>query len=381
MKRILIIGGYGNFGSYIARALAGNPEIVLHIGGRSKVKADAFANSLASANPAHGCPIDIDGDLGEAFARIKPNMVIHTTGPFQSQSYRVAEAAIAQRCHYADLADARAFVSGIDSLDGAAQAADVLVVSGASSVPCLTAAIVDEAMPRFRTLKALDYGISAAQQTNRGLATASSVLSYVGKPITTLRNGRMTQVFGWQGLYAERYPRLGLRLFGNCDVPDLEIFPQRYPSLQTINFGAGHEIKLLHLGAWLLSWLVRLGVIRSLAPHAEGLLRASFLFDPLGTSTSAFHMKLSGVGADGTARFERFYMIARSGDGPLIPCMPAILLARRFAAGQLMERGARACLDLVDLDEYLDALADLDIEVLRSPPGFASSARSAKAAG
>lgn len=380
MKRVLIIGGYGNFGSYIARALADDPGIVVLIGGRSKSKAEAFAQSLNSANPARGCAIDIDSNLGEAFSRIKPDMVIHTTGPFQSQNYRVAEAAIAQRCHYADLADARAFVSGIGALDAAARSADVLVVSGASSVPCLTAAVIDEALPRFRSLEVIDYGISAAQQTNRGLATASAVLSYVGKSFTTLRKGHWTRVYGWQDLHAQHYPQLGLRLFGNCDIPDLEIFPRRYPSLKTMRFGAGHEIKLLHFGTWLASWLVRLGVIGSLAPHAQVLLRASFVFDPLGTSTSAFHMKLSGFGADGSARYERFYMIAHSGHGPLIPCMPAILLARRFAAGQLVERGARACLDLVGLDEYLDALADLDIEVLRSLPSFASSAPSAKAA-
>lgn len=378
MKRVLIIGGYGNFGSYIARALADDPGIVLIIGGRSKAQADAFALSLGTANPAKGFQIDIDGDLGKAFARISPDMVIHTTGPFQSQDYRIAEAAIAHRCHYADLADARAFVSGIETLDAAARSTDVLVVTGASSVPCLTAAIIDEALPRFRSLEMIDYGISAAQQTNRGLATASAVLSYVGKPFTTLREGHWTRVYGWQDLHAERYPRIGLRLFGNCDIPDLEIFPRRYPSLRTMRFGAGHEIKLLHVATWLLSWLVRLGVIGSLAPHAERLLRWSFLFDPLGTSTSGFHMELRGIGSNGVARRERLYIIARSGHGPLIPCMPAILLARRLARGQLSERGARACLDLIDLGECLEALAGLDIEVLRSPPEFASSAPSAK---
>ncbi|MBA3510982.1 hypothetical protein [Sphingomonas sp.] len=305
-------------------------------------------------------------------------MVIHTTGPFQSQNYRVAEAAIARRCHYADLADARAFVCGIGALDTPARGADVLVVSGASSVPCLTAAVVDDALPRFQLLERMDYGITAAQQTNRGLATASAVLSYVGKQFTTLRDGRWTRVYGWQGLHAKQYPQLGLRLFGYCDIPDLDIFPRRYPTLRTMRFGAGHEIKLLHLSTWLLSWLVRIGVIHSLAPHAETLLRWSFLFDALGTSTSGFHAEFCGLGHDGKSRRERFYMIARSGHGPLIPCMPAILLARRFARNQLTERGARACLDLIDLEEYLNALAGLDIAVLRKMPGVAWPLSSAK---
>jgi hypothetical protein len=241
----------------------------------------------------------------------------------------------------------------------------VLLVSGASSVPCLTAAIVDEALPRFSRLERLDYGISAAQQTNRGLATASSVLSYIGVPFRTLRSDRWRTVHGWQDLHAERYPRLGLRLFGNCDVPDLELFPARYPTLEWMRFGAGHEIKLLHLGTWLLSWGVRLRLLSRLDAHARRLLRLSFLFDPLGSSRSGFHMYLSGRGHDGGDRNERMFIIARSGHGPYIPCIPAILLARRLDRGELVARGARPCLDLITLDEYLAALDGLDVEVIR----------------
>jgi hypothetical protein len=58
----------------------------------------------------------------------------------------------------------------------------VLVVSGASSVPCLTAAVIDVYLPAFARLEAVDYGISAAQHTNRGLATTSAVLSYGDRP-------------------------------------------------------------------------------------------------------------------------------------------------------------------------------------------------------
>src|SRR3546814_8733808 len=75
---------------------------------------------------------------------------------------------------------------------------DVLVVSGASSVPCLTAAVIDAYLPAFARLDAVDYGISAAQHTNRGLATTSAVLSYVGKSMTMLRDGVIKTVYGWE---------------------------------------------------------------------------------------------------------------------------------------------------------------------------------------
>lgn len=365
--RVLIIGGYGNFGSYIAKSLATDPAIQLLIGGRSSEKASRFIAGLVAANPAEPHAIDIDGDIGAALARIDPKIAIHTTGPFQVQDHRVARACIEHGCHYLDLADARDFVVTIDTLATAAKKKGVLAVSGASSVPCLTAAVIDHYLPGFGTLDSIDYGISAAQQTNRGLATTSAILSYVGRPFETICDSELREVIGWQDTHSERYPELGRRWFGNCDIPDLALFPARYPQLKSIRFAAGHELAILHAGTWLLSWAVRLGLVRSLVPHAERLLRIAFLFDWMGTSRSGFHMYLSGRGHDGRAKTARFFLIARSGHGPYIPCMPAILLARKLARGELHRTGAMACVDLIGLDEYLGALAGLDISVIADP--------------
>lgn len=367
VMRVLIIGGYGNFGSYIATSLADDPRIQLLIGGRSRERASRFIAGLTAANPAEPHAIDINEDLGAALARIDPQLVIHTTGPFQTQDHQVARACIERGCHYLDLADARDFVATIDRLDTAAKARAVLVVSGASSVPCLTAAVIDHYLPGFATLDSIDYGISAAQQTNRGLATTSAILSYVGKPFETLRDGKPRAVIGWQDTHSEHYPELGRRWFGNCDIPDLALFPARYPQLRSMRFAAGHELAILHAGTWALSWAVRWGFVRSLAPHAEWLLRIAFLFDWLGSSRSGFHMFLSGLGRDGRAKMARFFLIARSGHGPYIPCMPAILLARKLARGEVARTGAMPCVDLIGLDEYLGALGGLDISVVADP--------------
>lgn len=365
VARVLIIGGYGNFGSYIAHSLADDDSVHLLIGGRSAEKATAFAATLTATNRAEGHAIDINGSLGEALDRIAPDIVVHTTGPFQIQDHRVAEACIAHGCHYLDLADARDFVVTIGRLDADAKAKDVLVVSGASSVPCLTAAVIDAYLPAFARLEALDYGISAAQHTNRGLATTSAVLSYVGKPMTMLRDGKMEVVFGWEDTHAVRYPGLGVRLFGNCEIPDLTLFPERYPTLQSMRFAAGHELKPLHIGTRLLGVLVRLGIVGSLSTHAESLLKLAFAFDRFGSGRSGFHMVLTGTGRDGKLLERRFWLIARSGHGPYIPCMPAILLARRLARHEIARRGATACVDLIDLDTYLAALDGLDISIIR----------------
>ena len=339
MKRVLVIGGYGNFGSYIARALADDANISVLIGGRSKEKAHSFAASLIAKNPAVGLAVDINADIAAQLSALRPDIVVHTTGPFQAQDHRVARAAITVGAQYLDLADGREFVATIGELDGLAKEAGVAVIAGASSVPCLTAAFIDHYRSRFARLESAIYGIAAAQATNRGLGTAAAILSYVGKPFNVLAEGTQKRVYGWQGLHAVHYPELGLRLFGYCDIPDLELFPARYPELRELRFVAGHEVKLLHTGTWLLSWVVRLGLVKSLAPYSERLLKLSFLFDRFGSDKSGFHMFLSGLGHDGRPRTIRIFMIARQVHGPNIPCLPAIILARRIAAGKLLNLG------------------------------------------
>ena len=361
MKHILIIGGYGNFGRFISQTIARETRIQLTIAGRSKNKAEALARELHNDVPVQSYQLDIREPLHNHFMHLKPDIVIHTSGPFQNQGYDVAQACIDCGAHYIDLADGREFVSGITTLDATASDNNVLIVSGASSVPGLTSAIVDKYLPEFSCLESLDYGITTAQKTTRGLATTTAILGYTGKPVETLTDGKADTIFGWQGLRARKYPQLGWRLLGNCDIPDLTLFPQRYPSLRSIRFYAGLEIPLIHITLWLLSWGVRCGLIRNLSGSAPLLLRLSFLFDWLGSANSGFHMQLSGTDHHGNAKQICFELTARSGDGPFIPCMPAILLTRKLLKDELTQRGAQACTGLISLDEYLNALSELDI--------------------
>ncbi|QQG35480.1 MAG: saccharopine dehydrogenase NADP-binding domain-containing protein [Micavibrio aeruginosavorus] len=358
MARVLIIGGYGNFGSFIARRLAQEADITVIIAGRSEEKAKALAENLK----AEWTALDIEKNLDESLKNIKPDIVIHTSGPFQERGYDVAEACIRNKCHYIDLADGREFVANITRLDSAAKEAGILVVSGASSVPCLTAAIIDKYKSEFQHLESIDYGIATAQRTNAGLATTAAILGYAGKPFTTKIDGKIQIVYGWQSLTAHQYPELGWRLLGNCDIPDLGVFPSRYPDLKTIRFRAGLEVPLLHMGLWAMSWFVRIGLIKSLRSLASALYKIAPLFDAFGSNRSAFHMEMKGQDANGKQKVLTFYILTGSGHGPNIPCIPSILLAQRLACGEIVKTGAAPCMDMIDLESYLKALKDLDIK-------------------
>src|SRR5579872_6598018 len=88
VARVLIIGGYGNFGSHIARSLKDDADIRLLIGGRSAEKARSFAGSLDAFHSTEGHALDIDGDLAASFARIAPVLVAHPPAPSKRKDHR-----------------------------------------------------------------------------------------------------------------------------------------------------------------------------------------------------------------------------------------------------------------------------------------------------
>jgi len=359
--RVLIIGGYGNFGGFIARVLARENNIKLIISGRNEKKASQFASTLTTKNKAEFSHIDINHGLENSLLELKPDLVIHTSGPFQGQSYHVAEACIRTGCHYIDLADSRKFVAGIDALDKKATDKNIFICTGTSSVPCLTSAIVDKYIDDFKELKSIDYGIATAHLTNRGLATTSAVLSYAGKPFTTLIDGAMKNIYGWRDLRFRKFWCLNKRPLGNCDIPDLELFPKRYPTLENIRFQAGLELRFLHYILWVFSGVVKLKLFPPLNIFAPYLLKISRLFDSIGKDDSGFYMRLIGIGKDNNPKEVLFELVAHQSDGLFIPSMPAILLTKKIAKGEINNTGAIPCMGIITLDEYLEGLSEFDI--------------------
>jgi hypothetical protein len=287
-------------------------------------------------------------DFEESLAKLKPQLVIHTAGPFQKQDYRVAEACIACGSDYIDLADSREFVSGIRRLDRFARRANRLVTSGASSVPALSSAVVDALLPRFRSLDSIEHAISPGNRTQRGDATVASILGYCGRPIRVRQDGAWKIAHGWMNGKRQSFP-FGARRVGVCEVPDLELFPQRYPGVRTVLFRAGLELPLLQAGTWCAAALVRAGLIRDLAAHAPALRRFSERFMRFGSDVGGMVVELKGRGPDGSPLHLRWWLAAEAGDGPQVPVTPAVVLARELADGRLKAQGAQPCMGLLTL--------------------------------
>jgi hypothetical protein len=354
---VLILGGYGNFGKRIATALV-RYRVPVIVAGRSLAKAEAQVRALGTSL-AKAAAIDVTNELSEHLKMLCPTVIVNACGPFQRSNYDVARVCIAHGVHYIDIADGRDFVTGITTLNHAATQRAVTVISGASTVPGLSSAVIEHYAHEFAEIDELVYGISPGQKAERGLATTQGILSYVGKKLRPFA-GVKSAVYGWQDLYQQDYPDLGRRWMANCDIPDLDLLPPRY-GIKSIRFSAGLELGLLHLGLWGLGWLVRLGVPLDLPRHAGTMLKASNLLNGFGSADGGMHMILRGRGADGAPHERRWFMVAKDGDGPQIPCVPAILIARDLARGEEMARGAYACVGLVSLEDYAGELQDYRI--------------------
>ena len=256
--RILIVGGYGAFGARAAERLAREAEFDIIIAGRSLARAQTAAVELQLKGPATitAAFVDAISPNSAALQSLAPSIVVNASGPFQTQDFALARAAIEIGAHYIDLADASDFVARFTrdaSLDATARAKGVLVVSGASTVPAISGAVIDHYAPEFARLDALHHGISPGNSFDPGPATTASILGAIGKPFLLKHEGQWRTVHGWQGLSRHRFPAFGERWMGYCNVPDLTLFAERYPSLRTIEFKAGVEVSLFHLGIWSLS--------------------------------------------------------------------------------------------------------------------------------
>ena len=357
--KIVVLGGYGNFGARISRALARTPDIALVVAGRDQARASALAASLG----AQAARIDIDAPgLAGQLKELGAGLVIHTAGPFQQQGYGVAQAAADAGAHYIDLADGRRFVCDFPAaLNTAFVASGRLALSGVSSVPTLSSAVVDHLTAGWRAIDSIDICIAPAQTAPRGVATMAAVLGYCGAPIQVWQDGQWVTRYGWAAPTRVTYARLRPRLAALCDIPDLELFPRHYQGVRSVQFRAALEIGLSQRGLAFMAALRRRGIVRHPERFAAFLNRAAGVFDPFGSALGGMVVRVRGLDAEGAQAARAWHLAADHDHGPEIPCMAAIILARKLAAGGSARVGAHIGIGVLALDEFAPQFAQWGI--------------------
>jgi Saccharopine dehydrogenase NADP binding domain len=344
--RVLVLGGAGNFGARIVRALHGHPDIELIAAGRRLF-------CVPGAEDVQTAVLDIHApDLGARISALSPGLVIHCVGPFQGQDYRVARAALAAGANYLDLADGREFVSGFAAANASkARQAGRMAVSGTSTLPGLSFAVLDELCAPLKSVEEVGISIAPGQSAPRGAATLAAVFSYLGRPVQVWRSGAWCRQWGWMDLKRVRFDT-GTRWAALCDVPDLALLPVRYPQLRSGQFHAALEVGAQQFFLWALAGMRRIGIPIHIERHVKWFDRAASVFDIFAGKWGGMRVSVAGTLADGAVIRRTWFLTAPAMHGPEIPCMAAILLARRIATGKVTGDYAGPCLDLLKLGDF-----------------------------
>jgi len=347
--RILIIGGYGVFGGRLTRMLADEEGLTLLVAGRSKAKAEAFCRSVTGRATVLPASFDRDADLAAMIASLYPDIVVDAAGPFQEYGeaqYRVVEASLTAGVDYIDLADATDFVCGIDRFDREARERNRFVISGASTCPALTCAVVRHLATDLAGIVGIEAGIAPSPHARVGLSVISALTSYAGRPLRLLRDGQ--EVRSVALVDSRRHTiappgtkPLDARLFSLVDVPDLKLLPQTWPELKSVWFGAGTAPAIQHRMFILLARLSSAGLLRSLTWLAP-LLHWLRGLATWGADRGGMYVVVDGVDKGGAAVRRRWGLIAEGDDGPFIPTMAAAAIIRHCRDGRRPAAGARS---------------------------------------
>ena len=366
--RILIVGGYGTFGGRLVELLESDSRLTLLVAGRSAASAQAYCAGRTGAR-AQLIPTVFDRAATDAaqLAALKPAILVDASGPFQAygpSGYALVEHCIASGVNYLDLADGADFVAGIDRFNGAAELAGVFVLSGVSSFPVLTAAVVRQMAVGMSSVHGIHAGIAPSPYAGVGLNVIRAIASYAGQRIGLRRGG--TTATGWPFAESERFVvavpgRVPLRRlrFSLVDVPDLRVLPGQWPQATDVWMGAAPVPASLHRALTLMAWLVRLRLLRSLSwlPRLMYWVTNHLRW---GEHRGGMYVVVSGEGPYG-ALVREWHLLAEGDDGPLIPSMGAQAVIGNVLDGKSPPPGARTAMPDVHLSDYQKLFAQRTI--------------------
>ncbi|HZQ00454.1 MAG TPA: DUF4166 domain-containing protein [Reyranella sp.] len=357
---VLIVGGYGTFGGRLVELLESESRLSLIVAGRSLDRAKTYclgrSHAKATLVPA---VFDRDGEVAAELIRLQPDILVDASGPFQAYGaapYRLVEACIRTRTNYLDLADGSDFVDGIGAFDVEATRAGVWILSGVSSFPVLTAAVVRSISRDMARVDAIHGGIAPSPFAGVGLNVVRAIAGYAGQRVKLKRNGRfvtgcpLTENMRFTISPPGKMP-LHDTLFSLVDVPDLRALNDLWPDARTVWMGAGPVPEILHRALIALAWLVRLGVVPSLSPLARLFHLASNRLT-WGEHRGGMFVRVRGTSPTGEPVERIWHMVAEGDDGPLIPSMAVEALVRRALDGKTPLPGARASLRELELEDY-----------------------------
>lgn len=379
---VLIIGGYGEFGGRLAKLLQRDGMSVV-IAGRDFNKARKFCR----ANGGTPLKLDITTDL-ILIETLDVDVVVDAAGPFQSygqdqQRYHLARRTLECGAHYLDLSDDGKFSSGISCLDTLAKQQQRFALSGASSTPALSGAVVTALQENLCSIEKIETSILPGSRAPQGQSVMSAILDQVGNPVSFWRDGAWEEHIGWSTPVRKRINDTLCRNANLINAADAVLFPKHF-NARSVIFRAGLAMPIMHLSLQWLGALRSYGLLPNLTKFiaplrwcanrlvAFGSDHGGMLVEVIGKRKSASTLndgqlhELSAIESateetlsnDSHLVSSTWCLSAEPGQGPFIPTIAIRAILRNI---HQVPSGARACIGELPLQKYAQAMDDLGV--------------------
>lgn len=349
MKPVLVVGGYGTFGTHVCRGLA-RRGVPLTVAGRDAARADALARALGPG--CRGLALDVTRAAACRAALPGRGVVVRCDGPFDHRDPTLLQACLEAGCHYADISEDRRHGAVVRGHGEPFRERGLAAVFGCSSLPGISGALAMHALrratpPAERARVTLFIG----NNNPKGGAAVRSLLAGLGRPIPAPQG----TLYGFRDREVVPLPRpFGRRAVFNFDAPEYDLFPALL-GVRRLSVKVGFELRT---ATYLFALLARLG--SGYGARTARLL--TLLGRPLrrwGCSGGAVMAEL--FLADGTVR--RATLLARR-DGQRMAALPCVLVVHALARDGVATGGAWTAYEFLGADSLLQALVAEGFELV-----------------
>ena len=363
--RVLIVGGYGMFGSRLVKLLSNESRVELLVAGRSRAKAERLCQTVSGDATLIPTRFDRDKDVHARISELNPDVVIDVSGPWQSygaRPYRLAESAISNRAHYLDIADGRSFVQGISALNDVATRNGVSVLSGASTCSALTGAVCRHLAVGLARIHSIAGGIAPSPYVPMGRSVIEAIAGYSGKLLPVWREGRSQSARALVDAKHFTIAPPGSSPLPNTqfllvDVPDLDTLRNLPLPVDTVWFGVATRPAIFQRLHRLIARFVGLGMIRSM----RWLVRPMQLVKnhlSWGEHRGGLFVRVVGESESGRIADRAWHLVAEGDSGPNVPLLASVIVVRRMLRGHFPTAGARSAVNEFELADFQALFAE-----------------------
>lgn len=257
-KRIVILGGYGNTGSLIAKYLLQETGCEIIVAGRNRVRAGQLASVMNDEHPGRRVSgVFANAAEGESLKRVFTDADLVIVASSTTQFTRpIAEAALASHCDYFDIQFSNAKIDYLKSLDNDIRSAGLCFITDGGFHPGLPAVMIRYIAERFDRLQIAHVG-SVIKINWRDLAlgddTFAELIEFMNDfSGAVFKNGKWQKV-RWLGMFDTIGMDFGEPFGKSYCVPmpieEITSLPAMYPGLQDTGFYVGGF-------NWFVDWLV-----------------------------------------------------------------------------------------------------------------------------